>query len=551
MQSLLEVALSNAILACMLAVVALVVGLITRRPALVHALWLLVLVKLITPPIFRVSVPWPSASGSASVAAHRDSDPAPVVPELEVEDPPLADPDEPLPEMAAAEQELALVPAPKQDFPDPPTQPPAPTWLPWPQLLASLWLFGTLSWFALAARRAWLFSDALSQASLATSELRERVAELARLVGLFGCPEVRMVPARVTPMVWGVFRPVLLMPAGLKEKVGQQGTDTLVVHELAHIRRRDHWVRVLEFVVLGLFWWHPVAWLARREMRQAEERCCDAWVVRVLPTSARAYAVALVNALDFLSDSSPVVPPLSCGIGDVADLKRRLKMILRSATPHRLGLTAGLAVLGLAFFVLPLLPALAQQEREKPMPRDEQPEHRKHDGDHVERMKDELRKKMADIERLQDQIQKTMKEREAARHKEEKGHGKGVQMIRIEISGLDGKPEDIKKLVETLEKMLPGKERRILVLRAGHQPGQPHPGVHPQPRPQPGQPRIEIHRPAAPGQPQAPIAPRPPHAPVPTHDKRIDGLEKKLDGIMRELELLRGEMKRRGTPEKR
>ena len=130
-------------------------------------------------------------------------------------------------------------------------------------------------------------------------------------------------------MLWAVGGlPRLLVPADFSLS-GEEQLDTLLVHELAHLRRRDHWVRVLEFVVMGLYWWHPVVWYARRELREAEEQCCDAWVVSTLPDAGRTYASALLDTLDFLSTAPAAVPPLASGLGQIADLKRRLTMIMR------------------------------------------------------------------------------------------------------------------------------------------------------------------------------------------------------------------------------
>src|SRR5437764_925676 len=132
-----------------------------------------------------------------------------------------------------------------------------------------------------------------------------------------GIPVPRLVPGRVPPMLWtGLGRPQLLLPAGLLGALDPGQRATLLAHELAHLRRRDHWVRRLEFVALGLYWWHPAAWLACRELREAEEQCCDAWVVAALPGAARRYATALVETLDFLA-AAPAAPPLASGLGRV------------------------------------------------------------------------------------------------------------------------------------------------------------------------------------------------------------------------------------------
>ncbi len=111
-------------------------------------------------------------------------------------------------------------------------------------------------------------------------------------------------------MLWAAAgRALLLVPARLWEQFDAARLDTVLAHELAHLRRRDHWVRRLEFLALGLYWWLPVAWLARRRLREAEEQCCDAWVVSSLPGSARAYALALAETVEFLAgERDPSLP---------------------------------------------------------------------------------------------------------------------------------------------------------------------------------------------------------------------------------------------------
>jgi beta-lactamase regulating signal transducer with metallopeptidase domain len=358
----LNIGLSNALAAALLALFAVAVGAFYRRPALTHGLWLLVLVKLVTPPLVRIPVAWPAAPEPVQSETAPAEELAATTLTLQASDPEVVvlipTPEED--ELVAGESSLPAVTA-----TDPPASAPVES-ISWPRTALAVWLAGSLGWFALALARLDRFRDLLRHARPASARLRERTRTLSRRLGMSRAPEVRLLPGRLAPMLWAAGgKPLLLVPAGLIDRLDDEELDTLILHELAHLRRRDHWVRVLEFVVLGLYWWHPVVWYARRELREAEEQCCDAWVVSTLPGTGRTYASALLDTLDFLSSAPAAVPPLASGLGQISDLKRRLTMIMRGTTPRALSWPGCLTVLAAGAFFLPLLPALHAQTPNK------------------------------------------------------------------------------------------------------------------------------------------------------------------------------------------
>ena len=158
-----------------------------------------------------------------------------------------------------------------------------------------------------------------------------------------------LVPGRVPPLIWAIGgRPRLLVPSELWKATEDDERMTLVLHELAHLKRRDHWVRWLELVVVGLYWWNPVVLWACSRLREAEEQCCDAWVVWAMPHGARTYAAALLTVLDFVS-GVPTAPAVASAMGagrHVSCLKRRLRMIVSAKTPRGLSWAGRFAVLG-------------------------------------------------------------------------------------------------------------------------------------------------------------------------------------------------------------
>jgi len=363
MSGLFDIALTNAAIATLLAVAAFLASRFRLRPAVRHALWLLVLLKLIAPPLVPVRVILPSQAGPAVTQeaadldawTERRSSPSDAVVWAES----LG---------VTVSKETAVAPASERSggatavLFDPATQA-----ISWRMVVAAVWLAGSAVWLSVALIRILRFRRVLRETRPAGESICEHVRNVAAHIGLRRVPRVVMTSGAVSPLVWGFgITPKLLIPNGLWSRLGHEQRTTLLIHELAHLRRGDHLVRLLELAVTALYWWHPVAWWACRAIREAEEQCCDAWVVWAEPGSARAYADALLETVEFLSQA-PRPPFAATGLGRVDHLKRRLTMILRGTTPRGLSRSGGLTILGLAGVLLPLSPIAAREEA-KPEP---------------------------------------------------------------------------------------------------------------------------------------------------------------------------------------
>src|SRR5262249_29707878 len=155
---------------------------------------------------------------------------------------------------------------------------------------------GSVVWWSIAGMRLIRFRSSLHAARPAPDALQQRAERMGQRLGLSHRPRVYVLPGLIMPLLRGGARKAcLLFPAVLWARLSGEQQDTLLAHELAHLRRCGPWVRRLELVVLGLYWWHPVVWWARHEIQEAEEQCCDAWVLWVLPAAAEAYAAALLE----------------------------------------------------------------------------------------------------------------------------------------------------------------------------------------------------------------------------------------------------------------
>lgn len=95
-----------------------------------------------------------------------------------------------------------------------------------------------------------------------------------------------------SPFVLGIYRPVIYLPFGLAEG----DLAYVLAHERAHIRRHDHWWKPMGFLLLSVYWFNPVMWVAYILLCRDIEAACDEKVIRDLePDGRRAYSTALLN----------------------------------------------------------------------------------------------------------------------------------------------------------------------------------------------------------------------------------------------------------------
>ncbi len=219
--------------------------------------------------------------------------------------------------------------------------------------LAILWFAGTAGLLGWTAVRTIRFRRTLKQAVRpAPSWLHRQAAEVGRDLGLSRIPQLCTTSARVTPMVWWSGRVRMLIPSFLLTDPGSEELRAILAHELAHVRRRDHLVRWLEWLACSVFWWNPVAWWARHQLRIAEESCCDQLAVAAGRSCPRIYARALLSVVANASAASGFRPPLPAsaadGFGRATVLERRIRMIVsagtRSPAPRWLRAASRLAV---------------------------------------------------------------------------------------------------------------------------------------------------------------------------------------------------------------
>ncbi len=398
MESLVNALLSNALTATGLALAPLALSRFGRSPALVHSLWLVVLLKLVTPPLVQVPliIASPRTQEHASEIVDNTSRDGRSMKLDRCEPPETAirdhgelnarDASDDGQEVTSpARVERAVRTCVRSDLAsavadigiERPREPTPPlegglfslisrNLARWEVLALALNLAGCLDCWALAVVRIMRLKSLLRDLQPVPADLQQRVCSVAMQLRLKRVPTTWLVPGRIPPMLWTLGgRARLLVPAELWPELSESQQTALIAHELAHLKRKDHWVRWLDLAVTGLYWWHPVVWWARRGLREAEEQCCDAWAVWATPQGSRSYAAALLKALEFVAGAPTAgvaaAAAVISGKGHVAFLKRRMRMIVQARTPKTLSWAGRFAVLGLAALILPLAPTWAQK----------------------------------------------------------------------------------------------------------------------------------------------------------------------------------------------
>src|SRR5262249_14133074 len=146
------------------------------------------------------------------------------------------------------------------------------------------------------------------------SDLLDTVARMSERMRIAHPPSVRTATRVPGPLVLGVFRPVIILPATLLERGDKSDLELVLAHELAHCKRWDLAWDWLPTLMRGLFFFHPLVWLACRETRLASEIACDQLAMHDTSRPAAAYADVLLRVAMEISRSRCRRPMAAVGV---------------------------------------------------------------------------------------------------------------------------------------------------------------------------------------------------------------------------------------------
>jgi beta-lactamase regulating signal transducer with metallopeptidase domain/type II secretory pathway component GspD/PulD (secretin) len=299
------------------------------RAAIRYALWLVVLVKLLLPPSLALptSVTWwllPSPQPSAK----------PQTTEFVVN---------------YGDQSAFTVPLQSQPAPAPIR----------PKMSAAAWALAA-SGVASAGLLAWLLVrwrqiNHKVRRAKTSEKLIPVLDEARRLTRLRPGIRLKLTDDSMSPAVCGLFRPVILLPQSLVEKLSAGQLRAVLLHEAIHLRRGDVWVNCAQAMLQILYWWHPLLWLANARIRRAREEAVDDAVMLALRDEAEIYAPTLLEVAK-LAFNRPLASLGLVGILESRNaLRQRIERLVNFDAPRKAGLTI-VSILGILAFSAVALP---------------------------------------------------------------------------------------------------------------------------------------------------------------------------------------------------
>lgn len=339
------------------------IDLLVRRwawPQVRHALWLLVVIKLVLPPAWslpsglvpklesqlaaRVVLPW-RAAVEPTVSARALGETA----------------DAGLPSSGSAGA-ATVVAGGASAGASAGRAAPGPVRAGTPWLLAGFaaWLLGALVFVAvlaarLAALRRW--HDTERRGLTIPPWYHELLVRSAQRLGVLRLPAIVFSDKLLTPAVCGVWRPVMYLPRDYLDNLAPDEAEHVLLHELAHLKRGDLWAHALDLLLQVVYWFNPLVALARRRLQHTRELCADLAVAETLREGTAGYRLTLLNtARRMLTESAAPGLGLLGVFEEPFRLVSRLRWLEKPTWERRAAARATAAAVALAMivFVLPM-----------------------------------------------------------------------------------------------------------------------------------------------------------------------------------------------------
>jgi len=232
-----------------------------------------------------------------------------------------------------------------------------------PKVSLSWWAIAFLTWiilscimFILLIQRTFFVKRLIGQSQEADEKLKN-ILEQARLqMRLKYKVELRLSKKALSPSVCGLLKPTILIPQKIAKRLNSYDLKAILLHELAHIKRYDLWVNLVQAVLQIIYIYNPLLWIANIIIRNVREQAVDEMVLVAMGEQAEEYPKTLLNISRFSFGSAT----LSLRLIGVAESKKalitRIKHITSRPFPKtvRIGITGLITIILAAVVLLPM-----------------------------------------------------------------------------------------------------------------------------------------------------------------------------------------------------
>lgn len=195
-----------------------------------------------------------------------------------------------------------------------------------------------------------------------SDEWQSRFEGLCERLGIGRAVEIARSDLLGTPIAIGAIKPMILVPAGLFLQIDPRQLESVIAHELIHIRRYDPLVNIAQSVAETVYFYHPCLWWISRQIRREREFAADAAVLDVFGDYRLVYAAALAN-LEEIRHLAKIQATSIAAAADGGNLMKRIQRILQNRTEIRRASSAWSAGLALVLISAVLLAVFSYSPR--------------------------------------------------------------------------------------------------------------------------------------------------------------------------------------------
>ncbi|MFC1604420.1 ankyrin repeat domain-containing protein [Planctomycetota bacterium] len=233
--------------------------------------------------------------------------------------------------------------------------------LTWQAVVFLLWLAGVLAFLAVLIQRIRFVKGLVAASCPASDELTGLLEQCRRQMAVRRVIKLRLSDTIPSPAVCGLLRPTVLMPTSLVDKLSPEGLKATLIHELAHIKRGDLWINSVQTFLQVVYFYNPFVWFANSMIRKVCEEAVDETVLVALGGKAKDYSNTLIDIGEMVFWKAD----LGLRLIGVAESKKALQWRIRHMLNRPIPKSAKLSVANITILVVIATVLLPMAKAEK------------------------------------------------------------------------------------------------------------------------------------------------------------------------------------------